>query len=368
MRLIYKSNLVLLFLALLVSFLVPANLSWAQDNSIVIEFKQLPPQLLLQLKSKPRVAPALLKLYSLRNNRVFFKALPSQEEVQLMPLAQMEGAPQERELKRSLEIEKPVREHEQYFILKPIKPTIVFKFPKVVDHRPQQSTVKNQGNRGTCVAHASMAALEIAYNKALNFSENYAYYKFLGSSPATVCNDPGLKTIDAADLMTTHGMCEEKYWAYVTSLAGLGCPNPQGWPITTCANNAKYQVTGHQKLYRNDAADDKGAYINNPKYLEVLLFVGRNIVFGTHVAGWPSGGQGVIDVKTAANGQPLPSVGGHAMLIVGYNRNGDSTIGGGYFIVKNSWGTGYGASGYIYLSYDYIRTYAKYGFYITSVK
>ena len=67
------------------------------------------------------------------------------------------------------------------------------------------------------------------------------------------------------------------------------------------------------------------------------------------------------------SGSPLPSVGGHAMLIVGYDKS-KTTYPEEYFIVKNSWGTSCGQSGYIYLSYDYIRTYAKYGYYITGVK
>jgi C1A family cysteine protease len=39
-------------------------------------------------------------------------------------------------------------------------------------------------------------------------------------------------------------------------------------------------------------------------------------------------------------------VGLHAVLAVGYNDVG------GYFIVKNSWGTGWGAGGYFKISYD----------------
>jgi len=35
---------------------------------------------------------------------------------------------------------------------------------------------------------------------------------------------------------------------------------------------------------------------------------------------------------------------------------------------SNSWGTKVGDAGYFYLSYDYLRTYAKYGFIITQVR
>jgi len=41
--------------------------------------------------------------------------------------------------------------------------------------------------------------------------------------------------------------------------------------------------------------------------------------------------------------------------------------GGGYFIAKNSWGTDVGQAGYLYLSYDYIRTYATCGYVIREV-
>jgi C1A family cysteine protease len=51
---------------------------------------------------------------------------------------------------------------------------------------------------------------------------------------------------------------------------------------------------------------------------------------------------------------PLPKnseslQGGHALLVVGYR---DSDL---HFIVRNSWGTGFGDGGYIYLPYAYLQ-------------
>ena len=46
-------------------------------------------------------------------------------------------------------------------------------------------------------------------------------------------------------------------------------------------------------------------------------------------------------------------VGGHAVLIVGYVDN-ESIPGGGYFIVKNSWGTYWGMSGYFNIAYSQV--------------
>jgi hypothetical protein len=59
--------------------------------------------------------------------------------------------------------------------------------------------------------------------------------------------------------------------------------------------------------------------------------------------------------------------GDHAMHVLGYVDNDQlPTIapsvpdgaGGGYFIVKNSWGNCFGDGGYVYMPYDYIRGYA----------
>lgn len=51
------------------------------------------------------------------------------------------------------------------------------------------------------------------------------------------------------------------------------------------------------------------------------------------------------------------SSGGHAMLLVGYVDD-DSVVGGGYFIVRNSWGEEWGENGYGKLPYAYVELFA----------
>ena len=70
-------------------------------------------------------------------------------------------------------------------------------------------------------------------------------------------------------------------------------------------------------------------------------------------------------IRQNYGGSPAPSVGGHAMLLVGFNR--PALIANRYFIFKNSWNASHGHSGYFYLSYDYIRTYGKYGYAVKAV-
>jgi hypothetical protein len=51
------------------------------------------------------------------------------------------------------------------------------------------------------------------------------------------------------------------------------------------------------------------------------------------------------------SGKPDYDVGGHIVLLVGYD-DGDPSTGGGYFICKNSWGTGWGEGGFFRISYN----------------
>ena len=50
--------------------------------------------------------------------------------------------------------------------------------PPIVDHREKQSLIKNQGGRGTCVAHASIGLLEAYDHIPDNLSEQCLHYKF----------------------------------------------------------------------------------------------------------------------------------------------------------------------------------------------
>lgn len=46
----------------------------------------------------------------------------------------------------------------------------------------------------------------------------------------------------------------------------------------------------------------------------------------------------------------------HAILLVGY---GFDSLGQKYFVIRNSWGIGWGEVGYAYLSYEYFKKYQK---------
>ncbi len=49
---------------------------------------------------------------------------------------------------------------------------------------------------------------------------------------------------------------------------------------------------------------------------------------------------------------------GHSVVLVGYKKH-NTYPGGGFFIIRNSWGTGYGVNGYGFLSFEYVKNFAN---------
>ena len=236
---------------------------------------------------------------------------------------------------------------------------------KQVDAKPWQTPIKDQGARGTCVAFASMAGLEQYYKKAYgisaDLSENHAYNIFMSKIGSSCMADPGIRTVDAPNYINGSNLvCEESASGYVSSTSSSCSTIPAG-----CTSTRKHGITNAAKLFSPEFGGTGDELATNTSYLEALVNLGLPVVMGVYVAGsdWSDGSaeSGIVDVQKNANGTPAGAYGGHAMLLVGYNATQD------YVIFKNSWGTDRGHDGYFHLSYEYLQTYAKYGYVIVGV-
>ncbi len=233
-----------------------------------------------------------------------------------------------------------------------------------VDHRPYETAIKNQDGRGTCVCFASLANLEAILKRHekgdCDLSEQYANWLYMRIAGKNQCDD-GLRTTLAARHLSSYGVCEESLAPYeVREVVQEHC---LASPSKEVIAGAKYGIATYTLI---DRLGLQGPSIANPSYLERLLAEDHDITFGTKVAWGHPDDNGVHDVILDPYGNPLPSRGGHAMLVVGYERAPDTPI--PYIVCKNSWGPDKGVDGYYYLSYDYIRTYAKYGYIVTEMR
>jgi C1A family cysteine protease len=200
--------------------------------------------------------------------------------------------------------------------------------PANVNYSKLMPPVRNQGGRGTCVAHALTAVHEFYRRMSgqnVEFSEQFLYHetKLIDGSP-TVC---GTWQVKAARVLSQLGECREITWPY----------NPVG----PCNNNGSEPVSA-----RTDAANFKLQTIvlppTNVSRIKASLAGGAVVGFSIPVYdSWfrsPYTKQtGRINMRLAAE----PSVGGHAMCLIGY-QDDDAAPGGGFFILRNSWDTTWG--------------------------
>ena len=244
------------------------------------------------------------------------------------------------------------------------------KFPKraVTPHLPSTvnlaanaTPVKNQGMRGTCVAHAAVACLEAEYIKAgkatpsLDLSEQYIYWACKNIDGAPKQEGTFLEyAVEAMlegvpDEKMAGGVCTERHWPYnkvpVPHNESQGPPPPAARNALT-KNPPRYRAQKYSRLKHNSIRALKEALARGH-------CVGLSVYtyhFWTDDFAWR---EGIISLPLE-----IEPDGAHAICLVGYNDD-DATHRDGYFLFKNSWDTtwGYGRmgdTGYGSLPYRYV--------------
>lgn len=219
------------------------------------------------------------------------------------------------------------------------------KLPRKFDWRSKDdqnwvSTVKDQRGCGSCWAFGIVAQLEsvkmIADNTPdsnLDLSEQY-----MVSCDSNNYGCRGGYMIPAYNFLIEPGVPEESCFPYIAKDAETGapcdnaCANPQLVKISTWNR----VTTGWSK--RDSINNIKRAVYENP--LTVTMYVYRDFFYYT-------GG-----VYKYVSG---PLAGGHAVTIVGWNDRDKA------FIVKNSWGSGWGENGYFRIEYSQVLNEVHFG-------
>lgn len=159
----------------------------------------------------------------------------------------------------------------------------------------------------------------------------------------TVSEDSGASIRDAIKCGVTYGVADEKVWPYdITKFTA----NP---PAAVWSAAATHKVTSYHSITDGDTETMKST-----------LASGFLIGFGFQVYDFM---MGAAMAKNACLSVPQKSEalqGGHAVCLVGYDDNktftADGTTSKGAFLVRNSWGTGWGLAGYFWMSYDYVAS------------
>jgi len=190
---------------------------------------------------------------------------------------------------------------------------------EVVDLRPNDTGVRNQGSESTCTAFATIAAMENiikrTHGEFINVSERHHWTTY-------------------ADYQITSSLSKASSATIVSEAT---------WPYN---GQRPSNITGNGIAKLNSYATTKLAL--NP--VVSSLRSGKPVVIGVGILTSlmsPKEG-GIVQGGTLKPGM------GHAMAVTGAII--DSRVpGGGYFIVKNSWGTSWGDRGYGYVAFDYCQ-------------
>ena len=189
---------------------------------------------------------------------------------------------------------------------------------EVIDLRVYDVGMRDQGAEGLCTAFAAVAAVENMTNrvfqKPLDLSErahwrNYREYSALSS-------------LEAAQ---RYAMVPESVWPYSSSA-----------PKSDLSAAKTARMRDWQELDLDHLEVIKSLREGYP--VVIAMGVNRSLMN-------PSSG-GIVRAGAASGGA------GHAITIVGAIID-QHVPGGGYYVIKNSWGSDYGDKGYAYVAFDY---------------
>ena len=218
--------------------------------------------------------------------------------------------------------------------------------PALVDLRKSCPAVYNQGRIGSCTANAIAGAIEfdVLKQKFKDYmpSRLFIYYNERVME-RTIMTDSGAMIRDGIKSVANQGVCTEVDWPYSDTPAD---PTTDLWPA-----NARPAMRPPQTCYTKALTHKVSKYLSvsqNLSQLKGCLAEGYPIVFGFSV--YESFESDTV-ARTGTVNMPTSSesmLGGHAVLCVGYDDSKSR------FIVRNSWGTNWGASGYFTMPYDYL--------------
>ena len=200
-----------------------------------------------------------------------------------------------------------------------------------VDLRTLFSDVKDQGQLGTCSVFSMVSIYEYILkktNREKDLSERFVYYNILNDSGSI--EDKGSSLYGVVESMTKHGVCKEEYCEYDIDLYDLK-PSEEAY---------KDALTHKIKIAKNVRINHKDITSAISEGYPVTISLKIYDSFGN-----PS--KGFIFRPTDEEIKE-EKYGNHAMVICGYSE--DEKV----YIVRNSWGKGFGDKGYCYIPFSYI--------------
>jgi C1A family cysteine protease len=213
-----------------------------------------------------------------------------------------------------------------------------FHFPTYVDLRDKFPEPYEQGNLGSCAANAIASVIQFIRRK--EGLEDYTpsrlmLYYLARQYRGTITQDRGVYITEGVRALCEYGTCSETLWPYEIEKRFKAKPSPECFEAARLARICENIIPFPLK---QTAKSFKMALVNSqPVILTTRLYDS----FYSNEAKKT----GVIPFPNVKKDKKIES---HALTLVGYNDFKQC------FIVRNSWGLGWGDKGYCYMPYKYI--------------
>lgn len=219
--------------------------------------------------------------------------------------------------------------------------------PESIDLRCGFRPIQNQGEQGSCLAHALTAifeyAMKLSTHEELDLSEAFLYYnarEMDQTGDVSVVADNGSRVKPAVQSLGKYGLAQEQYCRY----------NDKNY--TSKPSEEAYTDAAKRKLIKamnvGKSTPDIKAALAEGYPVAVSLMLCESFAKASLDGYVQMPTEEEIEVLNAISDEEKPRHSCHAMVVVGFSDKLQR------FILRNSWGDDWGEGGYCYVPYTYI--------------